>query len=108
MGKLGIVSHFVYWSTVFLRDGQTNQGPTETNKFYANFFLGQSNAVWTHPYSLLWSQGGGNAFSYGLSITHDDADQRVYGPNATADPVEFYINPIGIQSLIFSAAELGP
>lgn len=89
--------------------GITNQGPTETNKFYANFFLGgQSNAVWTHPYSLLWSQGGGNAFSYGLSVTHDDATQRAYGPNATAIPVEFYINPIGIQSLIFSAVELGP
>lgn len=89
--------------------GITNQGPTETNKFYANFFLGgQLNPVWTHPYSLLWSQGGGNAFSYGLSITHDEASQRAYGPNATANPVEFYINPIGIQSLIFSAAELGP
>ena len=95
--------------TISLLNNQTNQGPTETNKFYANFFLGtQSNAVWTHPYSLLWSQGGGNAFSYGISITHDEASQRAYGPNASANPVEFYVNPIGIQSLIFSAAELGP
>lgn len=95
--------------TIDLLNNQTSQGPTETNKFYANFFLGtQSDAVWTHPYSLLWSQGEGNAFSYGLSITHDEANKRAYGPNASANPVEFYVNPIGIQSLIISAAELGP
>ena len=88
---------------------QSHEGPIETNKFYANFFLGkQTNAVWTQPYSLLWSQGNGNAESYGLSVTHIDASQRAYGPDGSADPVEYYINPIGIQSIVFSAAELGP
>lgn len=60
---------------------QTNQnGPVGTNKFYAGFFLGdQSNAVWTYPYSLSWSKGIGNAKSWGLSVSHSRADQRVSG-----------------------------
>lgn len=33
---------------------------------------------------------------------------KVFGPNATANPVEYYVNPVGIQSIVFSAAELGP
>lgn len=33
---------------------------------------------------------------------------KVFGPDATANPVEYYLNPVGIQSVIFSAAELGP
>lgn len=60
---------------------QINQkSPIATNKFYAGFFLGtQSNAVWTHPYSLAWSKGTGNAKSWGLSVSHIEPDQRV-GP----------------------------
>jgi hypothetical protein len=31
--------------------------PIQTNKFYANFFLGsQGFPVWTHPYSLTWDR----------------------------------------------------
>ncbi|KAL8720243.1 MAG: hypothetical protein Q9225_002875 [Loekoesia sp. 1 TL-2023] len=33
---------------------------------------------------------------------------KVFGPNAGDNPVEYYVNPVGIQSIIFSAAELGP
>jgi endo-1,3(4)-beta-glucanase len=86
-------------------------GPIETNKFYANIFLGtQGQSVFTEPYSLMWSQGSGNAMSYGMSVSHVDASQRVFGPPNTAIPNEpnsYYINPIGIQSIIFSAAEFG-
>ncbi|MCJ1466924.1 hypothetical protein MMC07_005546 [Pseudocyphellaria aurata] len=86
--------------------GQTS--PIGTNKFYAGFYLGdQANPVWTHPYSLQWSRGTGNAKSWGLSVSHVEANQRIFGPDATANPVQYYINPIGVQSLIFSAAELG-
>jgi endo-1,3(4)-beta-glucanase len=42
-----------------------------------------------------------------MSIQHIDADQRVFGPNASANPVEYFVNPIGIQSLVLSASELG-
>lgn len=87
---------------------QTQQAPISTNKFYANFFLGgQTSGTWTHPYSIAWPKGGGSIQSWGMSISHIDADQRVYGPNSVANPVQYFINPIGIQSLVLSAVELG-
>ncbi len=46
-----------------------------------------------------------------MAISHIDVNQRVYGPANTAipgRPIRYFINPIGIQSLILSAAELGP
>ena len=85
---------------------------TPTNKFYANLFLGsQSQGVWTHPYSVTWSKGRGNAASWGLAISHIDSTQRAYGPpnpKLRGNPVQYFINPIGIQSIILSAVELGP
>ncbi|KAI9809689.1 MAG: hypothetical protein M1825_000121 [Sarcosagium campestre] len=83
--------------------GQTS--PISTNKFYANFFLGaQTQSTWTHPYSVSWSKGSGVTKSWGLSVSHIDANQRAFGPG---NPSQYFINPIGIQSIIFSAAELG-
>lgn len=76
----------------------------ETNKFYANLFLGdQNNAVWTHPYSVAWSRGGGSASSWGLAISHIERSQLAFD---SGTPPEYFINPINIQSLIISAAEL--
>ena len=46
-----------------------------------------------------------------MAISHIDANQRAYGPannSLPGNPVRYFINPIGIQSLILSAAELGP
>lgn len=60
---------------------------------------------------MVWSKGVGNAGSWGLAISHIDANQRAFGPANTTipgNPVRYFINPIGIQSLILSAAELGP
>ena len=48
--------------------------------------------------------------SWGLAISHVEPDQRAYGranTNITGDPASNLINPVGIQSLIFSASELG-
>lgn len=45
-----------------------------------------------------------------MSISQIDANQRAYGPPNTAipgSPVQYFINPIGIQSIIMSAMELG-
>lgn len=82
--------------------------PIGTNKFYANFFLGSQTAVsWTHPYSVAWSKGGGPSGSWGMAISHIDDNQRVFGPDSTENPAQYFINPIGIQSLVLSAAELG-
>jgi len=80
-------------------------GTYETNKFYANFFLGeQTNAVWTHPYSLTWSKGGGETGSWGIAVSHIERNQLAW---ATNTPPEYFINPIGIQSIVLSALELG-
>lgn len=74
-------------------------------------FLGaQGQGVWTHPYSVTWSKGTGNAKSWGLAVSHVDANQRALGPKNTAipgAPIQYFINPIGIQSLVLSAIELG-
>ena len=46
-----------------------------------------------------------------MSIQHTEASQRAFGPPNTAipgSPVQYFINPLGIQSLIMSATELGP
>lgn len=84
--------------------------PIGTNKFYFNFFLGsQSQPAFVMPYSLSWSKGGGNAQSWGMAVSHIDDSQKVYGPNndkIPGSPASYYINPLGVQSLIMSAAEL--
>ncbi|CBX94313.1 hypothetical protein LEMA_P122920.1 [Plenodomus lingam JN3] len=78
--------------------------PIQTNKFYANFFLGsQSFPVWTHPYSLTWAKGVGGSF--GMAVTHTVREQFAFGPNPNSP--QYFISPIGIHHLVLSAAELG-
>ncbi|KAK4948609.1 endo-1,3-beta glucanase [Elasticomyces elasticus] len=90
---------------------QNTTGPIETNKFYQNFVLDtQEFPAFVMPYSLTWSQGSGNAQSYGMAISHIEDSQKSYGPAETDipnSPDQYYINPLGIQSLILSAAEFG-
>lgn len=88
---------------------QQQQQRIQTNKFYANLFLGdQSNAVWTHPYSLAWSAGGGQTGSFGMSVSHIERNQIPGGPADASDRAEwgFFAAPLGIQSIVLSAAEL--
>ncbi|KAF1813944.1 endo-1,3-beta-glucanase Engl1 [Eremomyces bilateralis CBS 781.70] len=81
--------------------------PIPTNKFWANFILGgQSQPVWTQPYSLTWSKGSGDTKSYGMSITHIERQQVLFGPLQDNGAPEYYSNPTGIQSIILSALEL--
>jgi endo-1,3(4)-beta-glucanase len=83
--------------------------PVGTNKFYANFFLGsQACATWTHPYSVAWAKGGGSSGSWGMSVQHVDENQKVFGPDRSFYTVQYVFSPLGIQSLVLSAAELGP
>ena len=93
------------------RLGIYNQtGPIETNKFYSNFFLGdQGFPAFVTPYSLTWAKGSGNAQSWGMAISHIENGQKVFGPPNTQipnQPASYYINPLGIQSIIMSAVEL--
>ncbi|KAF3761377.1 family 81 glycoside hydrolase [Cryphonectria parasitica EP155] len=91
------------------RLGVQQAAPISTNKFYQNFFLGtQASTTFLHPYSVAWAKGQGVAQSWGLTISHIDADQLALGPVNSYGAVNYFINPIGIQSLILSAAELGP
>ncbi|ORY13237.1 endo-1,3(4)-beta-glucanase 1 precursor [Clohesyomyces aquaticus] len=77
--------------------------PIETNKFYANFFLGsQTSSVWTHPYSLAWAKGHGN--TWGMAVTHVERSQFAWDDNT---PPRYFIGPIGLQHIVFSAEELG-
>jgi endo-1,3(4)-beta-glucanase len=89
---------------------QNSTSPIPTNKFYANFFLGsQGQSTFTQPYSISWSRGGGNAQSWGMAISHIEPEQRVFGPPRTGipgSPASYFINPIGIQSIVMSASEL--
>ncbi|KAI1173528.1 glycoside hydrolase family 81 protein [Nemania sp. FL0916] len=90
------------------RLGVKGTGPYGTNKFYANFFLGnQTSPAYVHPYSLAWSKGHGSTSSWGIAISHTEASQIVYGeeePDTKA--AKYFLNPIGIQSLCLSASEL--
>lgn len=83
-------------------------GPVQTNKFYSSFFLGdQTGPAYTFPYSLAWSKGKGPAASWGIAISHTEPKQRVFGPVKHNGASQYYINPVGIQSMIMSAKELG-
>ncbi|CAG7979316.1 unnamed protein product [Penicillium nalgiovense] len=85
--------------------------PIATNKFYAGLFLGsQTNATFTQPYSLAWSKGGGSLKSWGMIVSHVQPHMVAYGPpnnKIPGNPVQYYINPVGLQHLILSATELG-
>ena len=88
---------------------QAQEDKLETNKFYANFFLGdQTSGTWTHPYSLSWSKGAGQTSSWGLAVSHIERTQLANGPAQSKDRGEwaFFAAPVGIQSLVISAAEL--
>ncbi|KAK2058727.1 family 81 glycosyl hydrolase [Colletotrichum caudatum] len=80
-----------------------DDGPIQTNKFYANFFAGgQNSAAWTHPYSVWWSRDAVE-HGRGLSVAHADRGGFVYGPG---DPAKSFEEPPLQQSVALSAREL--
>lgn len=90
------------------RLGIQQSAPISTNKFFQNFFLGsQSCTTVVHPYSVAWAKGQGVTQSWGLAVSHIDANQLAFGPTNAYGATSFFINPIGIQSFVLSAAELG-
>lgn len=90
------------------RLGIQQSAPVSTNKFFQNFFLGsQASGTWLHPYSIAWAKGSGVTSSWGMAVSHIDADQLALGPVNSYGFVNYFINPVGIQSFVLSAAELG-
>jgi endo-1,3(4)-beta-glucanase len=89
---------------------QPQQQRPQTNKFYANLFLGsQAAPVFTYPYSVQWSKGGGAIGSWGLAVSHTERSQLAHGPakaGVDAGDWAFFVNPIGIQSVVLSAVQL--
>ena len=90
------------------RKGITSGYPLQTNKFFSNFFLGdQAAPTYTFPYSVAWAAGRQPSGSYGIAISHIDPNQRVFGDKKPeTGAAAWFINPVGIQSLILSAKEL--
>ncbi|KAK5111374.1 hypothetical protein LTR62_005214 [Meristemomyces frigidus] len=88
--------------------GQTER--LETNKFYANFYLGdQAAGTWTHPYSVSWSKGAGETGSWGLAVSQIERSQLAEGakdPSKDAGDASFFAGPLGLQSMVLSATEL--
>lgn len=78
-------------------------GAVQTNKFYTNMLLGdQTLPAYVYPYSVWWSKSDG---FFGLAISHTRASQRVFGPDPNKNPAQFYFNPSGIMSIVFSGRE---
>lgn len=90
------------------RKGITSGFPLQTNKFFSNFFLGDQTApTYTFPYTVSWAAGRDPSGSYGIAVSHIDAEQRVFGDaKPETGAASYFINPVGIQSLIVSAKEL--
>lgn len=93
--------------------------PFQTNKFYSNLYLSnQDRPVFTYPYSVWFSKGNqlfpnGTREPFGLSMSHVDQDQRVFGPtgsvgSGSTGAIEYYLNPIWIRSMNLGAIELNP
>lgn len=88
----------------------TESATLQTNKFYANLFLGTNEqSVFTLPYTLSWAKNSGGTQSYGMAVQHADSTQRVNGPaqvNIPSQPVSYYANPLNSQQIVLTAAEL--
>jgi endo-1,3(4)-beta-glucanase len=79
--------------------------PVETNKFYTNLLVGdQTFNTYPYPYSMHWSKGTGSSGSWGFAVEHIERSQTTFGPG---NPPAYYVNPLGLDSLILSAKELG-
>ncbi|KAK7204356.1 glycosyl hydrolase family 81-domain-containing protein [Myxozyma melibiosi] len=77
-----------------------------TNNFYTNLYLdNRDQPAYPYPYSVWWNQGTNS--DYGLGISHTTSSQFTFGPDSSADPVEYFVSPIGIRSMSLSAAEFG-
>ena len=75
----------------------SNGSPIPTNKFYGNMLLpnGQELPIWTHPYSLWYSKQDNS-----ICVSYTSAKQRVFDQENF--PPQFYFNPVGIKSIMFS------
>ncbi|CAL9732821.1 glucan endo-1,3-beta-D-glucosidase 2 [Monosporozyma unispora] len=72
-----------------------------TNKFYGNLLLpkGQELPLWTHPFSLWYSHP-----DHSVCVSYTSQNQRVFDHEQS--PPQFYFNPVGIKSIMFSVENI--
>lgn len=76
-----------------------NGTPIQTNKFYANLFLGdQTDSVFTFPYVVWWLKEN----YYGLGISYTPSSGKVFG-NWDNGVAGYYINPLDVGSIVLSS-----
>ncbi|CAK7916886.1 glucan endo-1,3-beta-D-glucosidase 2 [[Candida] anglica] len=81
---------------------ESSDAPIQTNNFYNNLCLeDQTYPVWTLPYSLWITKDPDQ--DPGLAFNHTEASQRVFGPDPSGNPAQFYFNPPKIKSFTLSA-----
>jgi endo-1,3(4)-beta-glucanase len=81
------------------------ESPIHTNRFYTNLFVGdQLSPIFTHPYSLQFTNCSQPGATCGMSVSHVARTQTVFGPG---NPARYYLNPVGIRSIVFSSSDLG-
>lgn len=88
--------------------------PVGTNKWYNQLVLSPAGTdpIFPLPYGLVYLNGtslvsGQSTQWTGLGLIHTAPSQRQFGPNAGANPVQYYINPLTI-SAVFGAKEITP
>lgn len=82
----------------------TNNAPVQTNKFYTNMLLDKRTLyAYPQPYSVWWTGNGVNGYN-GLGVSHQDASARTFGPNAGANPTEYFFMPSGVMMMCVGAS----
>lgn len=77
--------------------------PIGTNKFYANFMLDDQNTtLFLQPLSMWYSTDTNNE---GLAVHHVLASDRTFGPDASANPVQYFFGPTGVRSIILGSED---
>ncbi|KAJ4360635.1 endo-1,3-beta glucanase [Didymosphaeria variabile] len=80
--------------------------PIQTNRFYANAFLGkQDQPIWPQPYFIWWGRGGSDPNqvpTWGMNVGHVESEDLELGPG---DPPKYYSAPRK-QPVILGAREL--
>lgn len=78
-----------------IEDGEDK--PIQTNRFYANAFLGkQDQPVWAQPYVLWWGKGGSDLAQFatwGMNVGHAESGDLVFGPGDPPKVCESYLSP---------------
>lgn len=90
-------------NTVSVPSNTTSDGAIQTNNFWGNITLdGQNSYVFTHPYVVWWSTDDDYK---GLAVSHQTADERVYGDTNDLGAASYFYSPAGVMSLVLGSSD---